>query len=1024
LSKNSSLPDWQNPSVLSVNREESHSLSPAYLSVEDALAQRNSQSLLLNGTWKFLWLTSIADIPEYFENPAFIPDEFDSIPVPSCWQMLGYGILNYTNVRYPFPVDPPFVPDQNQIGLYKKQFTVPSDWADRDVILHLAGVNSAYYVWVNGQKVGYSQVSRMPSEFNITGFLTEGANDLSVQVFQWSDGSYLEDQDAWRFSGIFRDVKLIAVATDSIKDITCRTTFDDRLVDAQLDVCVDFKLWESKSLTVSASLYDSGNNLVTRSAIPPSNDGLCHSAAINVTSPLKWSADEPNLYTLVVSLSSGTGETIDVRRVNVGFRDVKVKGQALHVNGVPIKLKGVNRHDFHPDLGQAIGHEQMLADILLMKRHNINTVRTSHYPNDPHWLELCDRYGLYVVDEADLECHGLAEWPNGDLSSLSKDPAWTEAFVDRAKRMVLRDKNHPSIIFWSLGNESGFGPNHEAMAAWVHDYDPTRLVHYEGGGSAACLDVVSEMYTSIDRVIKHGENDAESRPFFLCEYAHAMGNGPGGLKEYWDAIYNSKRLIGGCVWEWVDHGIRQQTETGEEWFAYGGDFNDHPNDGNFCIDGLVSPDRQPWPGLTEYKSVISPVVVESIDLDRGDVKIFNRYDFISLSNIDLHWRVKRDGVALQTGKVVGINAAPHESAAMRLPYDLPAGKPGSHCWLDIEFSLATPTLWADAGHIISSAQFELPGALPRPVLQVSSMPSLRLAESKHAYQIQSDNASVLFDKTTGTISDWAFQGASLLNSGPKVDIYRARIDNDMNTLKNLKSAGLDRLQHRIKSVDVAETSNSHCQIVVNTALAPYYLPRAFDVEYIYDFYGNGDVNIAITLEPCRDFPPLQRVGVELSLLGTFDRFAWYGLGPHENYPDRLVSARTDVYRGSVDDQFVNRVRPQENGNKSGVLWASLTDAQGLGLLAVGAEPLHVTVGRYTSEDLEAAKHTYELQPRDEIIVHLDHKVAGLGSGSCGPGPLPQYLLNAQREQFSVRLTPYNSRSSDEVELAKYFIAHQ
>ncbi len=1023
MTTKSSPPDWQNPAVLSIGRDAGHSLTPPYLSTKDALSQSNAQCQLLNGAWKFLWLTSIADIPDGFAGSAFSSDDWDTIPVPSNWQMLGYGAPNYTNVRYPFPVDPPFVPDHNQIGLYRRSFTVPDSWNDRDITLHFGGVNSAYYVWVNGIEVGYSQVSRMPSEFRITNFVHEGSNDLCVQVFQWSDGSYLEDQDAWRLSGIFRDVQLIATTRSTIQDITYRTELDSDYKDAVVDVTVALKSPDLNlsSLNVRASLFDSSASLVTEFGIEFTSAASRLHGSVVVKDPVKWTAEEPNLYALIVELSDSDGMLLEVRRVNVGFRDIKIKDQQLFVNGVSIKLKGVNRHDFHPDLGQAVGREHMISDLLIMKRHNINTVRTSHYPNDPFWLDLCDEYGLYVIDEADLECHGLGAWHGADLSYLSKHPDWRAAYLDRAQRMVLRDKNHPSIIFWSLGNESGFGANHEAMAEWIHEYDPTRYVHYEGGGKADCLDVVSEMYTSLENCIGHGKDIEDPRPFFLCEYAHAMGNGPGGLKEYWDAIYEYPRLIGGCVWEWADHGIRRQTEDGKEWFAYGGDFDDHPNDGNFCIDGLVSPDRVPSPGLIEYKAVIAPIVVRPIDLETGVIEIFNRYDFASLEKVDIKWKLSRDGELLQSGSLQPLDTAAHSSTKVTLPYNLPVSRPGSHVWLNVDFALAVSVSWAEAGHALASAQFELPTDALRPTVTADSLPKLRIAESKQSVLISWDNASLQFDKHSGIMSDWTYHGTSLVNSGPKVDFYRARIDNDMQTLKAQKDAGLDRLQSRVESIKAESISDSLARVTVNAALAPFSLPKTFNVTYVYDMYGNGDVNIDVAVERLRDLPPLQRIGLELRLLGVYDRFTWYGLGPHENYPDRLVSALVDVYSGTVDDQFVDRVRPQENGNKCGVYWASLTDAQGIGLVAVGAEPLNITVSRYASEDLEAALHTYDLIPRDEVIMHLDHKTAGLGSGSCGPGPLPKYLLTNRVEQFSVRLTPYNNRESSPAELGKYLL---
>jgi beta-galactosidase/beta-glucuronidase len=938
--------------------------------------------------------------------------------------MLGYGVPNYSNVNYTFPIDPPFVPDQNPVGLYRRSFRVPEAWAGKEILLQLGGVNSAYYIWLNGENVGYSQVSRMPSDFNITPYLTDGENDLCVQVFQWSDGSYLEDQDAWRLSGIFRDVKLIALNPARIVDITYRTSFDLNYADASLDVFASVSsAFNPDLLTLTGSLFDDQMQLVASWEFVRDESTEGYNAAVAIVSPQKWSAEEPCLYVLVVEAADTAGEVVEVQRVNVGFRDIQIREQQLFVNGASIKLKGVNRHDFHPDLGYAVSKESMLNDIVLMKRHNINTVRASHYPNDVYWLDLCDRYGLYVIDEADLETHGFYVVPDNMTAYLSNQPEWREAYIDRAERMVRRDKNHPSIIFWSLGNESGWGENHAAMAVFIHSYDPTRPIHYEADGEEKLLDVVSEMYTSLADLIAQGVRTDDNRPFFLCEYAHAMGNGPGGLKEYWDAIYSSKRLIGGCVWEWADHGIRQFTDDGEEWFAYGGDFGDYPNDGNFCIDGLVSPDRVPGPGLIEYKAVIAPVAVEAVDLKSGLLRITNRWDFLNLSHLNCAWSLAKDGVVQQSGVLLLGDIPAHLSSELTVPYKPIKAAGAAHQFLDLVFSLAAPTSWADAGHIVASAQFELAAAKSDndsiAERAIDQMPPLQIAEGTRHYIVKWDNASLVFDKARGSISKWIVQGSSLLNSGPLVDIYRARIDNDMSSLKAIKAAGLDRLQQRVNSVTLSNVSRSYAKITVLATLAPVSKAKAFEVEYIYGIYGNGDIQLDIKLEPLRDMPPLQRVGIALKLAGSFDNMSWYGLGPHENYPDRLVSARVDVFKGTVDDQFVNRIRPQENGNKCGVYWASFTDAQGTGLFAIGDTPLNVTAGRFTSEDLEAAEHTYELVPRKEIILHLDHKVAGLGSNSCGPGPLPQYLIEPEKESFSVRLTPFNNRAESEINLSSY-----
>jgi beta-galactosidase/beta-glucuronidase len=636
------LPDWQNPAVLARNREPAHTSLVPFADVDSAQEDDRAASpffRLLNGAWRFFYARRPGDVPAGFEAESFVTEAWDTLPVPGNWQMHGYGTPNYTNIRYPYPVEPPHVPDDNPVGCYRREFAVPPAWEGRRVFLTFEGVNSAVDPEVNGRPVGYSQGSHMPVEFDVTDCVRQGGNLVAVQVYQWCDGSYLEDQDMWRLSGIFRDVYLTARPIGFIRDVQIHTELDETSTDATLSVrALGSRAGGGR---VTAGLYDAARKLVAEAALDGSG-----AAALAVAAPRKWSAEEPNLYTLLVTQSDAEGRVQEVLRYAVGFRQVRVENGRLRLNGVPLVLRGVNHHDTHPDLGHALPWETMVRDVVLMKRHNVNTVRTAHYPPDPRFLDLCDRYGLYVIDEADLETHGFGEV--GDLNQLSDDPAWEAAYRDRAERLVARDRNHPSVIMWSLGNESGYGRNHDAMARLVREADPTRPIHYEQAGDAPVVDVVSAMYASVDRLVEEGKKD-DPRPYFLCEYAHAMGNGPGSLKEYWEAIEAHPRLLGGCVWEWADHGIRRRTADGAEWFAYGGDFGDEPNDGNFCIDGLVSPDRVPHPGLLELKKVYEPVRVVARDLRAGRVVIQNRYQFASLAHLAAHWELRWGGELLQQG---------------------------------------------------------------------------------------------------------------------------------------------------------------------------------------------------------------------------------------------------------------------------------------------------------------------------------------------------------------------------------------
>ena len=1021
--------DWQNQQVLEHNRQPAHATLVPYADLETALAGERGASpffKLLNGEWRFLYVPSPVDIPAGFEAEEFNSEGWDSIPVPSNWQMLGYGRPNYTNVAYPYPVDPPFVPQENPVGLYRRSFDLPVAWEGRRVFLNFDGVDSAFYVWLNGQKVGYSQGSHLPSEFEITPLIRPGKNNLAVQVFQWSDGSYLEDQDMWRLSGIFRDVTLFATPGVHLRDAFIRTHFDTAFQDAVLSLGVTVKNYTHVPVvpsSVVARLYDDQKHLVAeqkvceRLALGAGEESV-QAVDIPVKAPRKWSAEEPNLYTLVLFLHGSKDALQEVIRFNVGFRQVEAHNGQLFLNGVPIRLKGVNRHDTHPDLGHAVSLESMLTDVISMKQHNINTVRTSHYPNDPRWLDLADRFGLYLIDEADLETHGFHF--TGDVSQISKDPAWEAAYVDRASRMVERDKNHPAVIIWSLGNESGYGPNHDAMAAWIRKADPTRLIHYEGAGDAAVVDIVSVMYPKVSDLIQQGQKTDDPRPFFMCEYAHAMGNGPGNLKEYWEAIYAYPRLLGGCVWEWVDHAVRQHTPDGEEWFAYGGDFGDQPNDGDFCVDGLNWPDRTPYPGLIEYKKIIAPVKVEAVDLLAGKVTILNRYAFLSLRHLDGAWFLSEGGNLLQQGRLPALEVSAGGAMDVTLPYTLPEPIAGAEYWLTFRFTLAEDTLWAARGFEIATEQFQLPLQVPAaPALLIKSMPSLALETSPNRAVVRGEDFSLKLDTFHGVMAEWVYQGKPLLNAGPRINLWRAPTDNDINLAKEWQSVGLDRIQHRVVNAEVLSNDPQAVTMDVEAVLGGYSLAPLFKVRYFTTLYGSGDVVIKTILTPLQDgLPPLARVGLQMRLPSSLDRLTWYGRGPHENYVDRQESALVGVYTSTVQEQYVPYVFPQENGNKSDVRWAAVTDSRGIGLLAVGLPLLNVSALHYTPEDLTHARHTYELKQRDETILSLDIVQCGLGSNSCGPGPLDKYLIDPQEITFSVRLKPFRLDESLPMRLSR------
>lgn len=1027
------LRDWENPAVLHRNREPAAAtLLPFGTPAQAAGGHRGDSPwfTLLNGTWKFFHGASPAALPAGFESADFEVADWDTLPVPGNWQMHGHGHPHYTNVNYPIPVDKPYVPDENPVGLYVRSFSVPDAWKGRQVMLHFAGVDSCFYVWINGQATGFSKVPHMPAEFNITPHLRPGANRLTVQVLKFCDGTYLEDQDMWRLSGIFRDVYLYAIPDIHVRDVCVRTPLDKNCRNATLDVRARIRNYGARirtGIALRASLCDAGGSTVLERTmgaelrVTPGQDTETV-LQVPVRAPRLWNAEEPHLYTLVLTLSTADGAVLEAQSVRVGFRQVEIRDRQLWVNGHSIKLRGVNRHESHPDLGHTVPLEHMVRDITLMKQHNINTVRTSHYPDDPRWYDLCDAMGLYIIDEADLEAHGYG-YDAADIPA--RDPAWKDAFVDRAVRMVERDKNHPCIVFWSLGNESGYGPNHDAMAAAIRAIDPTRPIHYEGAGESPTVDVVSQMYTHLANLIKHGEKADEARPFFMCEYAHAMGNSPGNLKEYWDAIWKYPRLIGGCVWEWTDHGIRQRTPDGREWFAYGGDFNERPHDGNFCIDGLIFPDRIPHPGLTEYKKILEPVVVTPVDLRRGKVELHNRQDFASLKAFDCRWVLTRDGETLQEGPLELPDVPARGKSVVTVPVKPPKTPDEADYGLTLSFTLKDEASWAPRGHEVAWAQFALPSAKAAPAPRaVSAMPALACEEGPATVCAAAGDFSLVFDKQAGVIREWVYAGIPLITLGPQFQAWRAPTDNDGTSWGSEKAAirwrhaGLDRLEQRVAGLTVTRLGKAVVAIDLSAVYAARALRPAFHCDIRTLIYGSGDLVIRTQVTPRADLPPLARLGLRVRLAGAFDRFSWYGRGPHETHCDRKESGRVGVYRGTVHDQYVPYIRPQENGNKTDVRWAAVTDIRGTGLLAVGMPLLEVSAHHYTAEDFTAASHTTDLVRRNETILNLDYRQAPLGSNSCGPGPLPEYLIKPEPVAFSMRLKPLSLETDTPMDLMR------
>ncbi len=1050
----------------------------------------------------------------------------------------------YCNVQYPFPPDNmPEVPkDNNPVGSYRTTFTVPAAWAGKQVFIVFDGVDSAFYLWVNGQYVGYSQDSRLPAEFNLTPYLRPGENTLAARVYRWSDGSYLEDQDFWRLSGIYRDVYLFAAPPIHIRDFWAVTELDADYRDAILNVRADIANYaavNTEGYTLEAELLDANRLRVANYELRITNHESRITFAMPVANPLKWSAEHPNLYTLLLTLKDPAGNVLEVERCNVGFRKVEIKDGKILINGAAVYFYGVNRHEHDPDTGHAVSVASMIQDILLMKRFNINAVRTCHYPDDPRWYDLCDEYGLYLIDEANLETHGVWDEP-------TRDPMWRTAFVERGSRMVERDKNHPSVVIWSLGNESGHGPNHAAMADWIHANDPTRPVFYDSAEHEPYIDIVSKMYPSLERLTELAERPGETRPFIMAEYGHAMGNSPGNLKEYWDIIDKYPRLRGGFIWDWVDQGLRRTAppsvppdggdERGGEWFAYGGDFGDSPHDGSFCINGLVFPDRTIHPSLWEVKKVYEPVRVEAVDLLAGKIDVINRYHFSDLSHLNIAWTLQRDGQAIQQGQLPRLSTPPGGRERVTVPFAPPSVPPsggetgGAEYHLTLSFTLAEATRWAEAGHEVAWAQFAVSFPTPKAKpLDVATLPALTLTESVAQAVVAGPEFELVFDKQAGTVAALRYQGHDLLKAGPKSNFWRAPTENDLNTWGDERAAqrwreiGLDRLEERIEAVAVKQVAPQVVEIAVKSVCAPgadfvapstsgpaqqmeeimqflswaldkallrafcahlnmpydslpgtikaakikgllapfaqenrlqelmlnlyHFLkenapekirpefearlfqnqmsapqvkaPARFDCAYTYTIYGSGDIVIEHHVRPeTPGLPFLPRIGLQMTVPGGYEQFTWYGRGPHENYVDRNYGAQVGLYSGTVDEQYVPYIVPEENGNKTEVRWVALTNDAGVGLLAVGAPWLEVSAHHYTTQDLTEATHTYELHRRDDITLNLDYAQSGLGSASCGPGRRPEYQLKPVETRYRVRLRPFSQAAESPMALSK------
>ena len=956
-------------------RAEERALSPYFLS--------------LNGRWDFTYYASPRDVKELSGEAG--EGTQGQLDVPGVWQLQGFGAPQYTNVRFPIPYDPPYVPDDTPVGVYDRAFTLPPAFRGRQTVLRFEGVSSCYYVFVNDQLAGFAKCPHLPSEFDVSPFLKDGENHLRVVVLQWSDGTYLEDQDMWRLSGIFRDVMLLSFGERRIADVCAEATLSDDYTQGILKLRVMAAHVEKVKIT----LFKDGKALFSQDTAVRVGEA---NACLTVENVRPWTAETPERYEVIVEIPG------QAERVFVGFKKVEIRQGVFYFNGRPIKLKGVNRHDTHPALGYYTPVNEMLRDILTMKRHNVNTVRTSHYPNDPRFLSLCDEYGLYVVDETDLECHGVVMFESYDY--IAKDPKWEKQFVDRGSRMVQRDRNHPCVFMWSMGNESGYGCNHVAMAEAMRAIDSSRPIHYERDQwekEAITADVTSRMYASIDFMKEYAQGNPQ-KPLFQCEYCHAMGLGPGLLEDYWQTYYAHPQLMGGCVWEWADHGLERE-ENGRKYYAYGGDFGEWPHDGCFCVDALTYPDRTPHTGLKEFKHVVRPVRCTLADEAKGAVRLWNTYGFQSLEHLRGHFTVTAGGRLLTQGEF-----APKAPAGGTEEITLSLGEYPAGALLNLSFALREDTLWAPAGHVVAKDQLPLALGKAEAPASLPALP-LTLRNTHTGCVVSSADFSVSFDAEG--MSGLTFHGVPLLAQGSRINLWRAPTDNDRggpNMGKKWEALGLSRLLCRSEKFTAALKENT-AVIELEGVYGPKVTPPLLKVSQKFTVHGDGRIGLEICYAPLKEIDVyLPRLGLRMALPKGFERLIWQGRGPWESYPDLKTGAVLGRYETTVEATHEPYVRPQENGSHEDTAFAALLNARGIGLMAAG-DGFAFSAHHYTPEMLTQAEHTIELGRTDEVTLLIDGAMGPVGTASCGPEPLEKDRLYL-KEPRSFRFTflPFDAQT--------------
>jgi len=1006
---------WENPTVYEENKEKPHTSFMLYQQAADVNADDFAASAWyqsLNGTWKFVYAANVESSLKDFYSDAVNTQSWKNIPVPSNWELQGFGTPIYTNITYPFPKNPPYVGKDNPVGTYRKTFTVPDTWSDKEVILHFGSISGCAFVYVNGQKVGMSKVAKTAAEFNITKLLRKGENQLAVQVYRWHDGSYLEDQDFWRLSGIERDVFLMAMPKQTIWDYFLKADLDAQYKIGRFSATVDIRDFTERTPTKGSIVV----SVVSKAGFVAFTQTQAYTTNAAVTSVqfsgaiknvAKWTAETPNLYQVIIEQKDASGATVAYTGSRIGFRKVEIKNAQLMVNGMPLNVHGVNRHEHDDVLGHVPTKELMLKDIQLMKLNNINAVRTCHYPNDPLWYKLCDEYGLYLVDEANIESHGMGaegqSWFDKE-QHVAYRPEWAAAHLDRHRRMVERDKNHASVIIWSLGNECGNGPVFFDAYKWIKERDNTRPVQFEQSKEAANTDIVCPMYPRIEHMRQYANDSTKTRPYIMCEYSHAMGNSNGNFREYFNIIRSSKHMQGGFIWDWVDQGFKQQTADGRTYWGYGGDLGSYLylNDENFCSNGLIAADRTPHPGLYEVKNVYAPIQFTAVDASKGIIAVENLFEFTALNNHAFQWEVLRNGLSYAKGSFT-VTAAPHTKQTVQL--SLPATDATAEWMLNV-FAFTTTanaTALVPAGHEVARAQFAIAGTY---AVTANKGAGLTIEKDAKLLKFTAGDVSGEFDLNRGQFKKYSKKDALELTQLPTPYFWRAPTDNDFGNSMP-QQLGIWRSAHQqaqVKKVTVGEQTAAGLPIEVQMELTGINVP--YSIQYV--ILNNGSIQVTASMDMTnRSLPEMPRYGMRMQLPPAFDSLRYYGRGPWENYTDRNESALLGVYADKVANQFTaNYIRPQENGYKTDVRWVQLTNTKGHGLRVEGVQPICFSALHHSAESMDPGmtkkqQHPTDLRPDKNVYLHIDLKQRGVGGDdSWGALPHAQYRLTQKQYSYS------------------------